>query len=1092
MRKRRSVQALATLLALGALCTSCSGGGEPGASGSTSDAIADGAPDGLDASLSDGSQGDAAKPADTTSDIPDTDDTALPDTLMPPDALVKDALADAEDAGDQDVPEEDVPEIEAKVTPEIVDTVQMDLPDKDASIPLSTHASTCTTSADCKIPCAQGSCKDGQCAYTPAPNVCVVALGNDTVGCFPPDAPHPSEPCLACKPALSQTVLSPYVWTAGYEATLEGFSVTDTSGGGVTWIADTTRAHGGKRSLYFGDPSTHTYYAGTNAAAGKAESKPLAIPQHAGLEPLLSFWLWLDTEATPGFDVLTVTATDGANTVTWTSESISGTTSGLWRRIAIGLGPLAGTEAKITFGFDTKDYKVNAYEGAYIDDVTIETGCCGGPVDCDDGNACSKDLCAGSPPMCGHDEIAACCASPADCDDGKPCTLDLCPVPGGTCSHTPKPTCCLANADCDDKDPCTLDTCPKAGEECLHQNTCCTKDSECNSGDPCLKGACANKACVYVSVCCNVDDECLDKNPCTVDFCDSGKCAHQPSSAPGCCSLQPYAESFDGGDGGFAPDVPGGDLNWTAGYTKGKAYSGTGVIYFGNAATGTVNFPSGSLTKTISGPMITLQAGAQLTLSFQYRAEINGSVSVTPSLVTATGEVKLGTLGGTGSAWKLQTYDLSSFAGDAVTLRFNISLTASQFGGGVTGAGVFIDDVFLDSTCVPKVCTASSGCGTVDPCKAGACIAGACSYPSSCCKSNDACDDGSLCTKDTCSNGKCQFSAIAGCCMGDADCNDKNACTTDLCPGPGDQCQNVAIKGCCLKNAECEDKNACTKDLCVDNVCSNQNTCCKTDAECSDGETKCTLDTCNGGTCAHKPTGASGCCTEGVLEIDFDNGDLGGVDLKNNQSKGWILYTNGKSMSQPGALYYGDPNAMNFDFGSTSGTVTLPPTAVPSGYGATFSWALYMDTEGGTYYDKFTVEIDDGAGYKVIWDKNKAGFQLETFQVWTQDISAFAGKTITVRFSFNTTDSAVNSGEGIYLDDLKIKTTCMPKNCSGPSDCDDALAFTKDSCSSGVCSYEAGTSSGCTDDFECDDKDFCTMDYCDSGKCMHEYDPWCG
>lgn len=49
-----------------------------------------------------------------------------------------------------------------------------------------------------------------------------------------------------------------------------------------------------------------------------------------------------------------------------------------------------------------------------------------------------------------------------------------------------------------------------------------------------------------------------------------------------------------------------------------------------------------------------------------------------------------------------------------------------------------------------------------------------------CSKASD-CSDGSPCTTDTCSAGKCKHSKIQGCCTADSQCNDKDVCTTDRC-----------------------------------------------------------------------------------------------------------------------------------------------------------------------------------------------------------------------------------------------------------------------------------------------------------------------
>ncbi len=93
-------------------------------------------------------------------------------------------------------------------------------------------------------------------------------------------------------------------------------------------------------------------------------------------------------------------------------------------------------------------------DSACTDNDYCEGGNCqgGAPVDCDDGDLCTDDLCA-SDTGCYYEYNSA------PCDDGDPCTFaDSCTqgecLPGGA-------------ALCDDSDPCTEDTCEEGGG-CTH------------------------------------------------------------------------------------------------------------------------------------------------------------------------------------------------------------------------------------------------------------------------------------------------------------------------------------------------------------------------------------------------------------------------------------------------------------------------------------------------------------------------------------------------------------------------------------------------------------------------------------------------
>jgi len=131
-----------------------------------------------------------------------------------------------------------------------------------------------------------------------------------------------------------------------------------------------------------------------------------------------------------------------------------------------------------------------------------------GPTQCTDGNPCTNDSC---------DPALGCSytINDAPCSDDDPCTLnDTCA--NGTCQPGPE-------VDCNDLNPCTDDTCGPAGI-CLHKNN----TAACNDGNACtLNDVCKNGACSYASVL-----SCEDDTPCTTDSCDPAKgCVHSLNTA---------------------------------------------------------------------------------------------------------------------------------------------------------------------------------------------------------------------------------------------------------------------------------------------------------------------------------------------------------------------------------------------------------------------------------------------------------------------------------------------------------------------------------------------------------------------------------
>ncbi len=231
------------------------------------------------------------------------------------------------------------------------------------------------------------------------------------------------------------------------------------------------------------------------------------------------------------------------------------------------------------------------------------------------------------------------------------------------------------------------------------------------------------------------------------------------------------------------------------------------------------------------------------------------------------------------------------------------------------------NDACKNGTCsgVAKSCDDKNGC-TTDSCnsKSGDCAhannTGACD-DNNACTANDACaagkcaggpktcDDGDVCTTDSCDEkAGCQTKiAIGAPCADDAKClkgtcgkgadgkvtcavgvikgcDDNNACTIDTCTadkgcqydpakdgtkcGDGDKCVDAAVcgKGSCQpgKKLDCADSNPCTDDACDPKIgCSwSANT-----AACDDGN-KCTAGSaCSNGQCAAgKPVDAEAVC----------------------------------------------------------------------------------------------------------------------------------------------------------------------------------------------------------------------------------------
>jgi uncharacterized delta-60 repeat protein len=190
--------------------------------------------------------------------------------------------------------------------------------------------------------------------------------------------------------------------------------------------------------------------------------------------------------------------------------------------------------------------------------------CSGAVVTCDDGDECSTDACGcnGRSPNCEHAKAGdgtpcdfnsndctvgdACKAGvctvgpPMDLDDKNPCTKDVCIK--GQVEHQP-----MLEGQCDDENECTendhcvLGTCVVGTPvQCVVGP--CAADAECIQGQGCVTtwkpvgASCGGNDSCAATLACDAEHACTaagpwdcdDGDPCTVDTCDAGPgtCTH--------------------------------------------------------------------------------------------------------------------------------------------------------------------------------------------------------------------------------------------------------------------------------------------------------------------------------------------------------------------------------------------------------------------------------------------------------------------------------------------------------------------------------------------------------------------------------------
>jgi hypothetical protein len=476
------------------------------------------------------------------------------------------------------------------------------------------------------------------------------------------------------------------------------------------------------------------------------------------------------------------------------------------------------------------------------------------PLNCNDGNPCTDDIC--SPELGCHSvsnsascsdgdactkldacEDGACLGGEAViCDDLNPCTDDSCD-PAAGCLFVPNTLPCSdANActfdeycadgtckngkplDCDDNDLCTTDSCSPA-EGCVHaaNSVPCDDGDACTNGDHCSDGSCLPGKLT----------DCDDGNPCTNDLCDADSgCLHtdnvEPCDDNNSCTINDTC--LDGncvGEGSLDCDDD-------------------------NLCTNDICLPDGGCQhEDVAGPC-----------SDGDNCTVNDSCA-----------------------------EGVCVSGSPLNCDDNDSCTSDSCTDGLcehTAADGDCDDENLctiDDACLEGICQGGSllDCDDANPCTTDSCnpLTGCIHTPSA-----NPCDDGNACTiGDTCADGLCVGA-------GSLDCDDGNFCTTDSCD-PDSGCSHIF-------NADpCDDGNACTTtDLCLgglcigtelvscddDNECTDDSCaplsgCVHTNSEvpCEDGNLCTTGDICSQGLCVAGPAlvcNDGNVCTDDSCDVD--------------------------------------------------------------------------------------------------------------------------------------------------------------------------------------------------------------------------------
>jgi hypothetical protein len=595
----------------------------------------------------------------------------------------------------------------------------------------------------------------------------------------------------------------------------------------------------------------------------------------------------------------------------------------------------------------------------------------------------------------------------------------------------------------------------------------CATDEDCAAGqvDMCIVDTCGSaedghKVCMQEALICEASDLCLaascdSKSGCTEDF----------EASPSCC-FQTIHKTFDF-EGTDAIDVsvtnqaidgtP--EASWTL--SNLRSYTGEGSYYFGipeqlsyengKLVAADLDFPS-TLVSTEGRDELVFHIWLDVEEGDSWDVLILSAVNAdgisTPIWVKTYDNVVM-------QEWQTITVDLGAFAGQEIGWRFSFNSVDHTYN---DGEGIYIDAVWMWTGCESFQCNADEDCDDGIACTADSCVEGSCTYDTAaaCCVVDADCFDGDNCTVDACLNFACENVPVANpeCCNTDLECDDGNECTIDSCdPDIGYECVHpvdLDNELCCEEASHCNDDDTCTIDTCNEGLCGWVNTCCFSNEECNDFDDVCTVDSCVGGACVYELQDVDGCCDTEPMTEDFE-GNVGGWTFSGGGGGCQWQLASGQSTSGAQSLYYGNLVAGNFDCGESSGSAQSQSFDLQANVGYHLKASIYMDTEGSGTYDKLFLYVVSSNGNTAVWTK-----PYITTSQWFDiniNLNAWAGQSVSFKWTFDSVDSLVNYGQGTFVDDMVLTSTCEAVACGSPADCNDGVSASSEVCDSGSCSY---------------------------------------
>lgn len=388
---------------------------------------------------------------------------------------------------------------------------------------------------------------------------------------------------------------------------------------------------------------------------------------------------------------------------------------------------------------------------------------------------------------------------------------------------------------------------------------------------------------------------------------------------------------------------------------------------------------------------------------------------------------------------------------------------------------------------IVKKCYSDADCQDGNVCTTNTCESGVCKSANN----NKPCDDGYFCNgTDTCSDGSCSVHSGNPCSSGD-ECNDQcneemnncfvsrgTKCTYDGNPCTDNECNGEGKCEAFNNMANCSDDNPCTiGDMCGGGQCLPGNL-----KDCSDG-IECTIDSCNENTgqCVSDNRGCNcsedaDCNDHNVCTDEYCDTQTGKcIFTANNNSCDDGIFCNGQDVCLHGkCVHGGDP----CEYGEQCNNVCDEEA------NNCFKAAKWDPCDSGGYFyygDSCTTDKCDGWGNCVArfnTDDCKDGNRC-TVDDTCGGGACLPGQTVSCDDGIKCTVDKCDPKTGKCIHDYK--------GCECYSDYD---CFDGNICTTNTCDKKTGKCVTTFNEKSCDDGLFCNgQDICDKGQCVHLGDP---